>query len=125
MTAKVDILTATSEDAVAVPVQAVVERTLDDEGGEASGAAAKEFDEVEVVYLIADGKAVARPVESGVSDDLFVEIKKGVQAGDEVVVGPYRTLKNLSSGDKVFAQEKEDDEPTDSDSAAAVEVRVD
>ncbi|MGD9253334.1 MAG: efflux RND transporter periplasmic adaptor subunit [Holophagae bacterium] len=125
MTAKVDILTATSEDAVAVPVQAVVERSLDDEGDEVSGSAAKEFDEEEVVYLIADGKAVARPVESGVSDDLFVEIKKGVQAGDEVVVGPYRTLKNLSSGDKVFAQEKEDDEPTDSDSAAAVEVRVD
>jgi HlyD family secretion protein len=125
MTAKVDILTATSDEAVAVPVQAVVERTFDDEGEEVSGADAKEYDDVEVVYLIADGEAVARPVDSGVSDDLFVEIIDGLEAGDEVVVGPYRTLKNLASGDKVYAKEKPDEQPTDSDSGAAVEVRVD
>ena len=55
LAAEGDILTATSDDTVAVPVQAVVERTLDDEGNEVSGAAAKEFDEVEVVYLVVDG----------------------------------------------------------------------
>jgi len=126
MTAKVDILTATSEDTVTVPIQAVVKRRLDDGGEEVRGSKAKAFDEVDVVYLIDDGKAAVRKVETGVSDVLYVEITDGLSAGDEVVIGPYRTLKNMKNGDAIKPEEKEtEDEEEDGDeTSGGVEVEV-
>jgi HlyD family secretion protein len=122
MTAKVDILTATSDEALAVPVQAVVKRRLDEEGEEVTGSDSKGYDEVDVVYLIEDGKAVVRPVVMGVSDVLYVEITEGLEVGDEVIIGPYRTLKKLEGGEAVKVEEKTDD--ADDDESGGVEVRV-
>ena len=124
MTAKVDILTATSTDVVTVPVQAVVKRRFDDAGDEVQGTRAKGREDVDVVYLIEDGKAAVRRVETGVSDVLHVEIKDGLSAGDEVVIGPYRTLKNMKNGEAIKPQEKKDDEP-DEESSGGVEVEID
>jgi HlyD family secretion protein len=123
MTAKVDILTATSEEALCVPVQAVVTRTLDDDGEEVSGSAAKAFDEVDVVYRLVDGTASVQPVSTGVSDVLYVEITDGLDEDDTVVIGPYRTLKDLEDGDAVAAETTavEDD---DDEGSGAVEVRI-
>ena len=126
MTAKVDILTATSEEAVTVPVQAVVKRRLDDNGEEVKGTKAKGIDEVDVVYLIEDGKAALRKVVMGVSDVLYVEITEGLAAGDEVVIGPYRTLKNMKQGDAIKIEEKKtDDDASDDEESGGVEVQVD
>jgi HlyD family secretion protein len=99
MTAKVDILTATSTDALAVPIQSVVKRALDDEGAETTDFGA---DLVDVVYLVEDGRTTHRRVTTGISDELFVEILDGLEGGEDVVVGPYRTLKDLGSGEPVF-----------------------
>jgi HlyD family secretion protein len=62
--------------------------------------------EQEVVYLMVEGKAVITPVETGISDELDVEIKKGLKEGDVVVTGPYRTLKKLKDGDKIKEKEE-------------------
>jgi HlyD family secretion protein len=123
MTAKVAILTATRDAALTVPIQAVVKRKLDDEGEEVSGTEAKELDEIDVVYLIDEGEASIRAVTTGISDELHVEITEGLEDGDEVVIGPYRTLKNLHAGDEVFVKEVEKDDEEE-DSEAGVEVTV-
>jgi HlyD family secretion protein len=126
MTAKVDILTATSEDTVTVPIQAVVRRVLDEDGEEIRGSAAKGRDEVDVVYLFDDGEATVRKVTTGVADVLYVEITEGLSVGDEVVIGPYRTLKNMKDGDAVKAEEKKSgDEDGDDESSSGVEVEID
>jgi len=125
MTAKVDILTATSNDAMTAPIQAVVKRTLDDQGEEVKGTAAKGIEESEVVYVIADGEAAARAVETGISDELYVEIIAGLTDGQEVIIGPYRTLKNMHSGDAVKIEEKKDDQEEEEEDSGGVEVRVD
>ena len=125
MTAKVDILTATSEQAITAPIQAVVKRTLDDEGEEVEGTAAKGIEESEVVYVISDGKSLIRAVETGISDELYVEIVNGLATGEEVIVGPYRTLKNMHAGDAVKIDEKKIDEEEDDEDSGSVEVRVD
>lgn len=118
MTAKVDILTATREDALTVPIQAVVKRRFDDDGEEVKGSEAKGLDEVDVVYLISEeGDAESRRVATGISDELHVEITDGLAAGDEVIIGPYRTLKNLQAGDRVVV--KEDDGGTASEGSEA------
>jgi HlyD family secretion protein len=124
MTAKVDILTATSKDAITAPIQAVVKRTLDDEGEEVKGTAAKAIEESEVVYVITDGEASIRSVETGISDQLYVEIVNGLEDGEEVIIGPYRTLKNMHAGDTVKVEEEKADQEEDEDSGG-VEVRVD
>jgi len=126
MTAKVDILTATSNDAMTAPIQAVVKRTFDDQGEEVKGTAAKGIEESDVVYVIADGEAAARAVETGISDELYVEIIDGLTNGQEVIIGPYRTLKSLHAGDAVKVEEKnDDDESADEGESGSVEVSVD
>ncbi len=127
MTAKVDVLTATTNNTVAVPIQAVVKRKFDENGEEITGSAAKGIEAIDVVYVIDDGKAVSRAVTTGISDELYVEIFDGLAIGEEVVTGPYRTLKGLVSGDPVFSKEadEDDDESTDDDESGGVEVRVD
>jgi len=126
MTAKVDILTATSEDAVTVPVQAVVKRRLDEDGEEVRGSDAKSYDEVDVVYLIEDEKAAVHTVVVGVSDVLHVEITEGLAVGDEVMIGPYRTLKKMKDGDAVKAEEEKSDDTSEEDEGSGgVEVSVD
>ncbi len=124
MTAKVDILTATSEDVLSVPIQAVVKRSIDDDGEEVHGTAADAVDEIDVVYVVVDGETSVRPVATGVSDVLHVEITDGLSEGEVVVIGPYRTLKKLKAGEAVIAEEKsagDDDE----DDSGGVEVRLD
>ena len=126
MTAKVDILTATSNDAMTAPIQAVVKRTFDDQGEEVKGTAAKGIEESDVVYVIADGEAAAQAVETGISDELYVEIIDGLTNGQEVIIGPYRTLKSLHAGDAVKVEEKnDDDESADEGESGSVEVSVD
>jgi len=133
MTAKVDILTATSADALTAPIQAVVTRKLDEEGGEVKGSAAKGIEDSDVVYLIDDdNKAQVRAVVTGVSDELYVEITEGLAEGEEVIIGPYRTLKNLNSDEAVRTEEKKEDEESgdsgdegDDEESGGVEVRVD
>jgi HlyD family secretion protein len=125
MTAKVDILTATSGDAVTAPIQAVVKRTLDDEGEEVKGTAAKGIEESEVVYVIADGEASIRTVETGISDELYVEIIGGLADGEEVIVGPYRTLKKMHAGDAVKVEEKKGEKEEEEEDSGSVEVSVD
>jgi len=106
MTARVEIKTALAEQAVTVPQQAVQARWLDSEGREVSRRAGDETQrEVTAVYLFRDGRAERREVETGIHDELRVEVAEGLSAGDEVIVGPYRVLRDLKDDDRVRRQE--------------------
>ncbi len=102
MTAKVEITTATAKDALAVPQQAVQSRWVDEAG---KAVTRREGDtsqkEISVVYLYRGGKAVQTTVTPGVHDELWVEITKGLADGDEVITGPYRTLRTMKDGEDV------------------------
>ena len=106
MTARVEIRTASSDQAVTVPQQAVQTRFLDGDGKEVTrrdGDATQR--EATAVYVLSDGRAVRREVQSGIHDELRVEIVAGVSPGDMIIVGPYRTLRELKDGDRVRRQE--------------------
>lgn len=57
--------------------------------------------EVEVVYVVEDGKATIRRVETGIRDDNNVHILSGLELDEEVVTGPFRTLRTLRHGSLV------------------------
>lgn len=95
MSVRAEIHTTERPKALTVPLQAVVERP-------AKGAAeSASQDEVKVVYEVEQGKAVERPVEVGISDATHVEILSGLRAGQSVITGPYRTLRDLEAATAV------------------------
>jgi len=110
MSAEARISAETHSDTVLVPIQAVTvraEKTLPDykppvEGGGLSAQKRAESLAKVVFVLDADNKAQARRVRTGIASDLDLEILEGLQDGERVVEGPYRTLsKELKSGDLV------------------------
>jgi len=109
-----------------VPVQAVVKRAIDSTtGDEVTGSAAEGLDTRDAVYVVIDDKTVIRPVKTGVSDVLYVEIIDGLEEGDEVVIGPYRTLKKLEAGEAVRTERKNEETNGGRDESDSVEVRID
>ena len=52
-------------------------------------------DEVQGVFVVKGKKAVFRPVETGISGVTDIEITKGLQDGEEIVVGSYKALRTL------------------------------
>jgi len=69
ISAKVEIVVDTLKDVIYVPLEAVFER-----------------DGQEVCYVAASDQFIARPVKSGKSNDDFVEIKEGLEAGEKVAL---------------------------------------
>ena len=45
--------------------------------------------------MVQDGKAIFKPVKTGIIGDSDIEILDGLKEGDEIVVGSYRTLRTL------------------------------
>lgn len=80
----------------AVPVEAVV---IETEGKNA----AKRY-----LWLSRDGKAAKVEVQTGVSDDRWETVLKGVAAGDTVIVGPTKSLRLLREGEPVIQKKAAD-----------------
>ena len=105
MSVRAEIHTAAHPGSLVVPIQAVVERPAD-KPAEGGGKGR----EVKVVYVIENGKARQRRVETGISDETHVELRQGVKAGEQVVTGPYRTLRELKEDDLVHLSKTSEEE---------------
>jgi len=53
------------------------------------------------IFVIVDGKAAEREIETGIADDNHIEVLKGASAGERIITGPSRTLRFLHDGDRV------------------------
>ena len=57
---------------------------------------------VKVVFVMKDGKAEMREVKIGIASRTDIEIVSGVNEGEQVVDGPYRTLaRDLQDGQAI------------------------
>lgn len=113
MSATVDIRTEYVFDAITVPIQSVTTRadtTGVVEEEDANIQAAKSDEEVkEYVFLYSDGKAMMKEVKTGIQDNTYIEIREGLEVGDEVITGPYRAVsKRLKDGDAVKKVDKKE-----------------
>ncbi len=111
MSTRVEIVTAESANALVVPVQSVVERHPLGEDGEADDDA----EEVDVVFVVEDARSVQRPVETGLADITHIEVLSGLEEGDSVVMGPYRSLKDLEHDEPVRVRSRADEDGDDSE----------
>jgi HlyD family secretion protein len=125
MSATVDIETKTAKNVVSVPIQAVTVRDFakdkkdrKDDSTNSEEESSEEMDNNliikkedirKVVFIVENGIAVRYEVETGISDNTHTQILSGVNAGDEIVIGSYRTLsKNLENGDNVKVDNSSD-----------------
>lgn len=57
---------------------------------------------VEIVFVVENGIAVARPVKTGIQSESHIEIIEGLRENEEVITGNYRAIsKLLENGSKV------------------------
>ncbi|MBZ0102692.1 MAG: efflux RND transporter periplasmic adaptor subunit [Thermoanaerobaculia bacterium] len=112
MTASADIVVATHEEALAVPLQCVAVRTVDQLKGEGSSEGEGDSESkwtpdedgfVQVVFIVENGVAHARQVKTGIQSETHIEILEGIEEGEKVVVGNYRAIsRDLAEGTQVI-----------------------
>ena len=128
------IRTAEKKGVVAIPIQALAVRSRkdleeaaknakDQKGGGSSVSLAApppaaptdpKKDEVQGVFVVNGKKAEFRQVDTGISGVTDIEITKGLQPGDEIVVGSYKALRTLKPNAQIkvdnTAPKKTDDQ---------------
>ena len=102
MSATAEIEVEHLDDVVTIPLSAVLEEKKEDDGSVTP-------DRVFVVKSGATLLAEQTPVKLGPSEGDVVAVLSGVNAGDRVVIGPFRALKDLKDGDKVSELKKDAD----------------
>jgi HlyD family secretion protein len=112
MTSQVAIVTNRAPNAIAVPIQAVVERIP----GQKSDAPDDDArPKKKCVFLAEAGKAKQVEVRTAISNATHVVIASGVKAGDLVITGPFRILKKLNDGEAIDVTKEEKKTSTSDD----------
>jgi HlyD family secretion protein len=122
-TCTADITTATRENAVSVPIQALTVRELTfdpqgkvvkppkpEKGARPSTGAAEAAElkpgfkkkETEGVFIVdKENKAQFVPVKTGIAGDKYFEVLDGLKVGDRVITGPFASVRTLADGGQV------------------------
>jgi HlyD family secretion protein len=115
LSAAAKILTAEKKNVISIPLQALTLRrpseTVDTgKSGKVVNAAASGKEQTKeqpvqgVFVLKHEGrklKAAFVPITTGITGTTDIEVISGLAAGDEIVTGPYKTLRELKSGAQV------------------------
>lgn len=120
MTADVEIETATHPKTLAVPIQSVVVRTereleratakkekpakkqrRNDAVAAEEDTAGKRDKEITGVFVVKDQVATFVPVRTGIASETMIEVFGAVEAGQSIVTGPYKALRELKPNAKV------------------------
>ncbi|MCL6543628.1 MAG: efflux RND transporter periplasmic adaptor subunit [Bryobacteraceae bacterium] len=106
------ITTATRSNVLSIPIQALTVRQKGDllpkpkKGVQAAAATdpakQKELsEEVQGVFVVQDGKAVFRKVDTGITGATYIELLGGLKEGDEIITGSYRVIRTLRNETRV------------------------
>ena len=122
MTATVDIITERKNNVLTVPIAAVTTRTGKEgdsdkeENGMGLGAVDEATSEAEaevkeIVFVNEGGKAKIKEVKTGITDTQAgtIEILKGLEAGEEIISGPYIEVSKRLKDGKAVASKKEEE----------------
>jgi HlyD family secretion protein len=127
MSCRAEISTKKSggQKSLAVPVQAVRYEDAAEKGKsskvETADTAKKSGESKASIFIVVDGKVVKREVEVGTADDAYIEILKGVNENDSVIIGPPKVSRFLRDGEKIAVNDgdKSDDKNNDKTAKSA------
>ena len=91
------IQTATREQILTAPIQALTIREQDTPGS-------KKKVEKEGVFVLTNGVALFRPVKTGITGITEIEILDGLTENDQIVTGPYQVLRTLQDNTRIKIQ---------------------
>jgi len=103
LSARADILTGFRDNALVVPLQALVVRDIERKPGQPAPASEARREQ-EGVYLMEGGKVRFQPLETGLIGDLAIEVRQGLKGGETVITGPFKALRTLNPGDAVMLE---------------------
>jgi HlyD family secretion protein len=114
------VTTATRKNPITIPIQALTVRQKGDlepkpDAGSGAQAAAKpdpvaekvRKEEVQGVFVVANGKATFRKVETGITGATDIEVLSGLNEGEQIVTGTYQVIRTIAND----AQVKVDNKP--------------
>ncbi len=111
LSATAKITTATKQNVMTVPIQALtirqradLEDQKKDKGSVQAAAPAdktKAKEELQGVFVIRDKKAAFVQVDTGITGTTDIEVTNGLKEGDEIVTGSYKVLRTLRNGASV------------------------
>ncbi len=103
MSATVDINTNTERDIISIPIQAVTTRerkeSKEDKEQENTNSSLEEDIIDEVVFIYEADTARMVKVITGIQDNEYIQVLSGLEADQEIVIGPYSTVsRKLKNG---------------------------
>lgn len=106
MTATSDIITSELKNVLMVPIQSVVTRPVSQlsstfSNGNGSSPDPNGRRETEAVFVVVNGTAQLVPVTTGVAGEQYIQITDGLQQGQQIITGPFNSLRELQSGERV------------------------
>src|SRR5207249_6205379 len=63
--------------------------------------------ETEGVFVVRSGRVEFVPIKIGIAGDKYFEVLGGLQSGDQVVTGPYNSVRGMKDGDLVKVDTKQ------------------
>jgi len=108
MSARANIFLSDGSKKLSVPVEAVNTETDEEDSSKVT----------QFVWLEKDGQAKKSIVTVGDSDDSWQAISKGVKEGDNIIVGPAKTIRMLRENDRVKQKPKDDGKKSEKDEDA-------
>ncbi len=124
LSATANITTAARDSALSIPIQALTLRTrkmleadqkkysarLEQAGIDEEFQFEEDVKELEGVFIVREDRALFRQVDTGIAGEKHFELVTGLEAGDMIVTGPMRTLRNLHHGEQVKESKEKKDE---------------
>jgi len=104
LSASGDIITAEKKDALAVPISALVLREKENKDKK------EKEEQEEGVYVVKENRVKFHPVKKGIMGEMMLEILSGLEEGEEIVVGPYSSLRQLKDEILIKPEEKREEE---------------
>jgi HlyD family secretion protein len=126
-TCTADVTTATRQHVPAVPIPAVAvrelvydaeglivkeprtdkrRRTADTTAAPAELKPGQARKETEGVFAVRNGRAEFIPIKLGIAGDRYFEVLSGLKEGDQVITGPYNSVRGMADGDLVKIDNK-------------------
>ncbi len=115
MSCTADIETDTKNNVISVPIQSVTAREKMNKPEENDGVLVVKSNEKktnenepeQIVFVVKNNKVKSVPVKTGISDDNYIEITKGLDAGETIVSGSYRAIsRELKDGSNVRIEDQ-------------------
>jgi Multidrug resistance efflux pump len=110
------VTTATRQQALTIPIQALTVRQKGDlepkkEGVQAATqpdpvAERAKREEVQGVFVVQGDRAVFRQVETGITGATDIEVLSGLKEGDEIVTGSYKVIRTLRNDTRIKVDNK-------------------